>query len=239
MNKIKKIVVCVASLLTVSQFGSDYKSYASSKLKTLLDKNPIVNKEKKIKEIELIFIIDSSGSMTGSEDKVLKGFTNMVKEQQSCDDGRNVRLTTVLFNTERKVLHNQVDIQGVSKLTGNDYTPSGCTALLDAVGHTIKSINDSGKDKYLICVIITDGEENSSTDFSQKQIKDLIKEKESQGNWKFLYYMSGIDLNEKTDIGVDHKNCIVYESSSKSPYVMYDIMVGSSDHILDTRASLR
>ena len=240
MSKFKFSILGVSLFLLGSSSLNNICSAKDVKVEKLCAEKSLDNVEqKKIKEIELVFIIDMSGSMSGQEDKVLKGFKDMLEEQKTCDDGRNVNLTTVVFNTQVKTLHNGADIKGISGLTESDYQPNGCTALLDAVGNTVKSINDSGKDKYVICVVITDGYENSSYRFSQQQIKGLIKEKESQGNWKFLYYMSGIELNEKTNIGIRKDDCMRCASALEDANIGEKIMKNASLRMADTRARLR
>ena len=81
---------------------------------------------------EMVFILDRSGSMAGLESDTIGGFNALVKRNQA-EPGRAV-FSTILFNERTHVLHDRVDIACVEPLTGRDYQPGGCTALLDAVG---------------------------------------------------------------------------------------------------------
>ena len=93
-----------------------------------LKKNPIdirfdklKKEQKENQDIELVFIIDRSGSMYESTKKVIEGFNDLISKQKAIKDGKNVRLTTVIFNTKHRTLHNHVDIQGISCITKKNF----------------------------------------------------------------------------------------------------------------------
>lgn len=197
-----------------------------------------LKKEKKEnQDIELVFIIDRSGSMYESTKKVIEGFNDLISKQKAIKDGKNVRLTTVIFNTKHRTLHNHVDIQGISCITKNDYKPKGGTALLDAVGSTISHIDDKNGKRDVMCIIMTDGLENSSREFSRDAIKKLIEEKQNQGNWKFTYYLSGIDFDERSDIGISLDDTVCCESAAVNREVFGSIMGDSCRKISRWRSS--
>ena len=81
---------------------------------------------------ELVFILDRSGSMNGLEGDTIGGF-NALLEKQKKQDGQFF-VSTVLFDTESKVLHDRIPLERVAPMTEQDYTVGGCTALLDALG---------------------------------------------------------------------------------------------------------
>ena len=89
---------------------------------------------------EMVFIIDKSGSMEGLEKDTIGGFNSMLKEQQAVE-GEAV-VTTVLFDNRYELLHDRIDIRAVSPLTEKNYTVGGNTALLDALGKTIRKIRE-------------------------------------------------------------------------------------------------
>ena len=92
---------------------------------------------------ELVFILDKSGSMSGLEDDTIGGFNSMLAKQKNLD--RKVLVSTVLFNDTNDVIHDRVDIQEVQPITNEEYFVGGCTALLDAVGESIKHISNIHK----------------------------------------------------------------------------------------------
>ena len=85
---------------------------------------------------ELVFILDKSGSMGGLEADTIGGFNSMLKKQ--ADGEGSVLVTTVLFDCEATTLHDRLPIEQIKPMTGEDYLPGGSTALLDAVGDTVK-----------------------------------------------------------------------------------------------------
>ena len=92
---------------------------------------------------ELVFILDRSGSMNGLEGDTIGGF-NALLEKQKKQDGQ-VFVSTVLFDTESKVLHDRIPLERVAPMTEQDYTVGGCTALLDALGDAIRHIGNVHK----------------------------------------------------------------------------------------------
>ena len=116
---------------------------------------------------ELVFILDRSGSMSGLESDTIGGFNSMLKKQQN--ERGEANITTVLFDHNYEVLHDRLNIKGIKSITEREYYVAGSTALLDAVGRTIKKIVNvqkrSGKGQKadnVLFVIITDGMENAS-----------------------------------------------------------------------------
>lgn len=87
---------------------------------------------------ELVFVLDRSGSMAGLEDDTIGGFNAMLKKQKKQEG--EVIVTTVLFDTFAQTVHDRVPIQKVRPLTHEDYHAGGSTALLDALGDTVRRI---------------------------------------------------------------------------------------------------
>lgn len=87
---------------------------------------------------EIVFLLDRSGSMAGLESDTIGGFNAMIEKQKKADG--TALVSTVLFDSASKVIHDRVNVQDVRPLTTDDYTVRGCTALLDAIGGTIHHI---------------------------------------------------------------------------------------------------
>jgi uncharacterized protein YegL len=141
---------------------------------------------------EIVFVLDRSGSMRSLESDVIGGFNSFLSEQQKLKD--EARLTTILFDNEYEVLHDGLDIQNVKPITPKEYFVRGTTALLDAVGKAISVAKSHAKKKDKVLFIInTDGYENSSKEYTNEQIKELVKKCEKKDNWKFIFLGAGID----------------------------------------------
>lgn len=131
---------------------------------------------------ELVFILDKSGSMAGLESDTIGGFNAMIEKQKKLDG--KCYVSTVLFSNAAEVIHDRVDINEVKPLTEKEYSTYGCTALLDALGGAIHHIGNVHKyarpedvPEHTIFVITTDGMENASRAYSDREVKQMIKRK--------------------------------------------------------------
>ena len=147
-------------------------------------------------QMDLVFILDRSGSMYNAVNDTINGFNSFVERQLAkCHD---IRVTTVLFDDEYEVLYSRKPIREVKPLDEETYYVRGCTALLDAVGKTVTRYEREIKNRTL-CIINTDGLENASREFSRSQIKDMV---ETSG-WEFIFIGADIDsYGEASRIGI-------------------------------------
>jgi len=93
---------------------------------------------------EMVFILDKSGSMSGMEGDTIGGFNSMIAKQKK-EDG-NAFVSTILFNNRSEVLHDRVKLSEVKKLTEEDYSVGGGTALMQ---YTILRIYISTQEKRM------------------------------------------------------------------------------------------
>ena len=179
---------------------------------------------------EMVFIIDKSGSMSGLESDTIGGFNSNISKQR--ETGENVLVTTVLFDTTFNTLYDRVNISDVKEMTRKDYCPGGGTALCDAVGNTINRIKyaqqylkkEERPDKTLF-VIITDGEENSSREFSSSKIKQLITEQKEKYDWEFLFLGANIDAVETANTyGIDADKAVTYMSDALGTTTAWNVL---------------
>jgi len=158
-------------------------------------------------KMDMIFLIDRSGSMCGSETDTIGGFNSYLKRGK--EENSKTRITTILFDHEYEVLYTRKPIGEVSELTEKEYYVRGSTALLDAVGRTINTL-DKEIDNNVLFVIITDGYENSSKEYSKSQIKNLIE----NHNWEFIFLGADIDsFSEANGIGIRKTRVANYKKS--------------------------
>jgi len=162
--------------------------------------------------VEIICIIDRSGSMQTLKDDAIGGFNSFLDDQKKLPG--SAQLTLVLFDDEYLKIHDALNIQDVPPLTSESYTPRGTTALYDAIG---KTVNEVGKrladtpeherpNKILVC-ILTDGHENASTEFTSEKIAEMIDHQKTKYSWEFMFLAANQDavLTAKTmNIDADH-----------------------------------
>lgn len=160
-----------------------------------------------MKHTEIIFVIDASGSMSHLVGDTIGGFNGFIESQKAIDG--KATLTTVLFDSTWKILHDGIDIHEVKPMTTSDYVAGGMTAMLDAIGEVINRVQDrhdelgSEKPDNVLFVITTDGEENSSKKFKKSQIEKMIKHQTNGHGWKFMFLGANMDaVKEAQDIGI-------------------------------------
>lgn len=160
-------------------------------------------------KLDLIFLIDRSGSMYGSEEDTMGGFNSFIEKERAKEFDTNV--TTVLFDHEYEILYKRKPITDVKKLTSDEYFVRGSTALLDAIGKTITTLDREIENKVLF-VIMTDGMENSSVEFSKSQIQNMI----NNHKWEFLFIGADIDsYSEAGSIGIKKSRVANYDKSAE------------------------
>ena len=168
------------------------------------EKEEIVNDK-----MDIVFLLDKSGSMHSIIDDTLGGFNSFIEREKEKDV--KTRVTLVLFDHKYKVLYTRKPIEEVEKLTKEDYFADGCTALLDAIGTTINRL-DKEIDNEVLFVITTDGLENHSREYTRADIKNLIQ----NHNWEFIFIGADIDSYEEAmTLGIPRARAANYEKSSR------------------------
>ena len=155
-------------------------------------------------------ILDKSGSMSDCIESTVNGFNEqmqMIKSLQSKFPEQEVLVSLTTFNqdvdfdvecSKPSALKEMISEQKRSSWFNEPtdyvvYSPNGMTALYDAIGKSVTKIQDIAKKEIekdeatVVVVIITDGHENSSTEFRYEQIQSMIKELEKSENWTFSY----------------------------------------------------
>ncbi|HIS18754.1 MAG TPA: VWA domain-containing protein [Candidatus Coprovivens excrementavium] len=161
-------------------------------------------------KLDIIFLLDRSGSMSGSENNTINSYNSYLSKQKK--NKYLTKITTILFDDQYEILFNRENIKEVKYLTNKEYYVRGCTALYDAIGKTINFYSRQIKNKVLF-IIITDGLENASREFDKLRIKQLIQ---NHPNWEFIYLGANIDTySEATKIGIKESNIASYQKTKK------------------------
>lgn len=168
---------------------------------------------------EIVCILDRSGSMESIKDDTIGGFNNFLKEQQKLDDP--ARISMYLFDHEYKALYESVDIREAPILDNSNYIPRGRTALYDAVGRTLatidekfKQININDMPEKVIILIVTDGAENASKEYNGNTINDMIGHHKKVNNWEFVFLSADeTSFNDSAFSNVGINNTIMYRCS--------------------------
>lgn len=175
---------------------------------------------------ELVFILDRSGSMGGLESDTIGGFNSLIEKQRKQEG--ECFVTTVLFDDRLETLHDRLSLDKVEKMTDNDYTVRGCTALIDAIGETVKHISDVHRyireediPEQTMFVITTDGLENASHLYSSDEVKKMIEQKKELG-WEFLFIGANIDSVETAKhFGIDEDRAVNYHADKQGTGILF------------------
>ena len=135
---------------------------------------------------DIMVILDKSGSMASMGEEPVQALNAFIKEQQ--ETMKNVdgsRFSLWMFSSVAHLVIDDQPLQDIAPIT--DYVPDGMTAMNDAIGKAVTLKFSKSKNKHVICMVITDGEENSSREFSTQHIKSIIKRAETEKNWKFIF----------------------------------------------------
>lgn len=166
-------------------------------------------------------VLDASGSMQAVRDDTIGGFNRFVKDQRELPGEATLSLTT--FNTAMFPLHLFSAIENVPELDASSYIPSGMTALLDAVGQTIRTtgeqlaeMDESKRPSRVIFVIMTDGQENSSRQWTKEKLKELISQQKQTYSWEFVFLGANQDaFAEAGGIGIGAQQTMNYAANAK------------------------
>jgi uncharacterized protein YegL len=170
---------------------------------------------------EIICIIDRSGSMQDIRDDAIGSFNAFLEEQKKADE--NILITIALFDDQYDLIHNGVKISKVKPFTTSSYVPRGSTALYDAIGRTIAGIdarlsetNGVNRDENITIAILTDGQENSSREFSREQILKIIEDRTEKRGWDFIYLSADPKaFDDARGIGIKRSNVMCFTKDSE------------------------
>lgn len=192
--------------------------------------------EVKPSHVEMVLVLDESGSMSDLTHDTIGGFNSMIEKEKKLDVDAHV--TTVLFNDQYKMLYNRRELKDVSKMTDKDYTPGGMTALLDAVGRTIHKmdmvagIHRKDKGNKVLFVIITDGEENDSKEYTYADVKKLIKDRQENAGWEFIFLGANIDAAAAAEnLGIGRDRAVKYKNTGSGVRANFKAVAELSDSL--------
>jgi hypothetical protein len=162
---------------------------------------------------DITVILDRSGSMQSVYGQTVEGFEAFVDKQKHLPG--NCRLTLVQFDTVYEVVYRSKPIHRVPRLK---LKPRGATALLDALGRTIREtasrverLTESQQPARLIIVIITDGLENSSREYTRKEVFSLVRQYTLSADWQFVFLGANQDaILEASQMGIDAGAAMTY-----------------------------
>lgn len=186
-------------------------------------------------------LLDRSGSMSSVKDETISGYNAFVKEQRGAGD--NASLSLVQFNSQGiDALQEFTPIKSVPDLNGDTFQPRGMTPLLDALGKTIcstgkslEAIPEDNRPDKVVFVVITDGQENASHEFTKSRIKEMIEHQSSRYNWQFVYLGANQNaFTEASHVGIKMDNAADFVGAATA-----DAFRATSSNVANYRKTAR
>jgi uncharacterized protein YegL len=158
-------------------------------------------------------VLDRSGSMQSIRADAEGGWNAFVAEQAS--QPGECMISLVQFDEECEVVYDHVPAR---EITPYRLEPRGMTALLDAMGRavislgtTLDAMDEDARPGSVVVVIVTDGEENSSKEFTYSQIKSIVETQQSKYSWQFIYLGANQDaIDVGSTVGLDAQRSMSY-----------------------------
>ena len=180
-------------------------------------------------------VLDSSGSMKSIKEDTIGGFNSFLEEQRG-EEGK-ATITLIDFNSTVQSVYEGRHIEEASKLDEETYTPSGRTALYDAIATGINSVAaqtaENSDEDTVVVVVLTDGKENAS-ETSQEVIREQIETRQEADGWEFLFIGANQDAALTAEgMGIDPNKSLNMADTGEGTREAY---ASTSRQLSDARA---
>ncbi len=179
---------------------------------------------------DINIVLDRSGSMQSIKADTIGGF-NAFLDQQKETPG-DATITLAQFDNVYEVVYRAIPLQKAPDLNDKTFVPRASTALLDAIGRTINetgvrlaNMQECDRPSHVIFVILTDGEENSSREFTAQHINQLIRHQRETYKWEFVFLGANQDaITTANELGMSAGQAITYAASPQGTKAAFKSM---------------
>ena len=163
--------------------------------------------------VDIIVLLDESGSMSSMGKEPVDSINEFIRDQKAIQDNSTFSLYT--FNSRLKHVWVNVRLQDVGRFEYDQFNPASMTALYDAMGQVMDNKKNSSRNRNVVMVILTDGEENSSKEYNKQTINKMTNALKSYYNWRFVYLGANQDsFLTGGGLGIDRNTCRNYTTQS-------------------------
>ena len=182
--------------------------------------------EKQQHNVYNLIILDESGSMDAIKSATIRGCNEIVetiKDVEKRFPEQKHFISFVTFNGKgiKEILWNE-EVSKLNPINARLYNPTMSTPLYDAIGTSLSRLKEdlpSDVTCNVLVTILTDGEENSSSNYSHAEVKKMIDELKT-GSWTFAYIGANHDV-EATAVGLSITNTLRFESNEEDVSLMF------------------
>ena len=166
-------------------------------------------------------VLDKSSSMMGTKTETIEGYNEQVEQMQlNAKEGQDILCSLVTFNGHVYEHLWNVPAAELTKANSEDYTPAGSTAMRDGMGYTIQKLLDTtdhaDENNAYLMIVISDGAENSSHQFTPAALKELVSSCENTKRWTFTYMGCGKEVLQQVaqETGIRVENMAMWDNST-------------------------
>lgn len=183
----------------------------------------IVNEDVEARKTNFVaMVLDRSSSMHSIRDEAVGAFNEQIRTIREATEGQNIDVVVGLVTFSNRVdepVFWNLPLHDVPELRPEDYIPSGMTAMRDGVGFTIDRLkefsNINDEDTSVLVVVISDGHENNSREYSSEMLANRIKECQDTGRWTFVYEGANQDLSVvSAETNIPTLNTLSFDASA-------------------------
>ncbi len=168
---------------------------------------------------DINIVLDRSGSMQSIKNDTIGGFNAFLEAQKTVPGEASISL--VQFDNVYEVVYQARALGDAPELTATTFVPRGSTALLDAIGRAINATGErlaamaeADRPSKVIFVILTDGYENASQEFTAAQINQMIQHQRDAYQWEFVFLGANQDaITTASQLGIQAGNAMSYAAS--------------------------
>ena len=166
--------------------------------------------------VQIICVLDRSGSMQSLTEDVIGGYNSFLEKQKK--ESGKAEVTTILFDDQYEKISDGINLNDAENLTSAIYYARGNTALMDALGRTLtETLGKMEKEnicpakRRVLVMIMTDGLENASKEYTKTKIKSMIESTTKNYNWNYVFIGANIDsASEAQSIGIKSNHAANY-----------------------------
>ncbi len=174
-------------------------------------------------------LLDRTGSMSSIRDDVIGGFNAFVEQQREAPG--LATLTLVQFDSidPYEVVYRRLPIDRVPRLSRETFVPRASTPLLDAIGRgiveldtTLSRLEPVERPDRVLFVIVTDGHENSSREYTYERIEQMIRAHARRDDWDFVFLGADLDaIADASRIGIDASATLAFDADAHGTHAAW------------------
>lgn len=204
---------------------------------SLQHKHTKICEETSVEPVQIICILDRSGSMRRLAEDTIDGYNSFLDKQKQ--NSGKAAITTILFDDQYEVISEAVDLNEAKYLTSKEYYARGTTALLDAIGRTVSNTLGA-MEKEKICpakrrvlfLIMTDGLENASKEYNKSDVKNLIAATTEEYGWNYIFVGANIDsVSEAQSLGISAENAANFSHDRTGVQKSFSLMDSAASEV--------